>query len=54
MIKTPVPESVPAVHNSTNGTRDLESDFDAGHSGRIREIVVDNVDKEVNLISAFY
>ncbi|KAJ8443548.1 hypothetical protein Cgig2_017031 [Carnegiea gigantea] len=45
MIETPVPESVPAVRHSTNGTRDLESELDAGQSGRIREIVVDNVDK---------
>nr|ASZ85169.1 acyl-CoA-binding domain-containing protein 5 [Selenicereus monacanthus] len=45
MIETPVPESVPAVDHSTNGTRDLESELDAGQSGRIREIVVDNVDK---------
>uniref|UniRef100_A0A7C8Z2X7 ACB domain-containing protein n=1 Tax=Opuntia streptacantha TaxID=393608 RepID=A0A7C8Z2X7_OPUST len=46
MIETPVPESVSAVHNVTNGTRDLESETDAGQEGRIREIVVDDVDVE--------
>lgn len=46
MIETPVPDSVSAVHNMTNGTRDLESETDAGQDGRIREIVVDNVDVE--------
>ena len=53
MIETPVPDSVSAVHNMTNGTRDLESETDAGQDGRIREIVVDNVDKGVNLVASF-
>ena len=54
MIETPVPDSVSAVHNMTNGTRDLESETDAGQDGRIREIVVDNVDVEVNLVAPIY
>ncbi|XVF41893.1 hypothetical protein PTKIN_Ptkin01aG0316900 [Pterospermum kingtungense] len=46
MLETPVPDSVSAVHNTTNPTRDLESEFEAGQEGKIREIVVDNVDRE--------
>lgn len=46
MIETPVPESVSAMRNATNGTRNLETELDAGQDGRIREIVVDNVDAE--------
>lgn len=39
MIETPVPDT-------TNATRDVESEFDAGQEGKIREIVVDNVESE--------
>nr|APO15848.1 ring-finger protein [Sesuvium portulacastrum] len=46
MIETPVPDSVTAVHNATNATQDLESVLDAGKDGKIREIVMDNVDAE--------
>ncbi|KNA05308.1 hypothetical protein SOVF_191650 [Spinacia oleracea] len=46
IIETPVPDSVSAVHNATNATRDLESELDAGQDGKIREIVVDNIDGE--------
>lgn len=42
----PVPESVSAVHNATNATRDVESEFEAGQEGKIREIVMDNVDSD--------
>lgn len=45
-IMEPVPESVSAVHNATNATRDVESEFEAGQEGKIREIVMDNVDSE--------
>lgn len=38
--------SVSAVLNATNATRDVESEFEAGHEGKIREIVMDNVDPE--------
>lgn len=44
--ETPVPDSVSAVHNATNATRDAESEFDAGQEGKIREIVMDNVESE--------
>lgn len=45
-MEAPVPDSVSAVHNATNPTRDLESEFEVGQEGKIREIVVDNVDSE--------
>ncbi|KAJ9131421.1 hypothetical protein P3X46_035081 [Hevea brasiliensis] len=48
IAETPVPDSVSAVHNATNATnatRD-ESEFEAGQEGKIREIVMDNVDPE--------
>jgi hypothetical protein len=31
---------------TTNATRDAESEFDAGQEGKIREIVMDNVESE--------
>ncbi|XP_007030970.2 PREDICTED: acyl-CoA-binding domain-containing protein 4 [Theobroma cacao] len=46
IMEAPVPDSVSAVHNATNPTRDLESEFEVGQEGKIREIVVDNVDSE--------
>lgn len=46
IMEAPVPDSVSAVHNATNPTRDLESDFEVGQEGKIREIVMDNVDSE--------
>lgn len=46
MMENPVPDSVSAVHNVTNPTRDMESEFEAGQDGKIREIVMDNVDSE--------
>ncbi|KAF7137535.1 hypothetical protein RHSIM_Rhsim07G0183300 [Rhododendron simsii] len=42
MVET-VPDSVLAVQNATNATRDMESE---GQEGKIREIVMDNVDSE--------
>lgn len=45
MIETPVPDSVSAVQNATNATRDLESELEAGQDGKTREIV-DNVDSD--------
>ncbi|WOH14348.1 hypothetical protein DCAR_0933867 [Daucus carota subsp. sativus] len=45
-LDTPVPDSVSAVNNATNATRDVESDNEAGQEGKIREIVMDNVDSE--------
>ncbi|CAI0551201.1 unnamed protein product, partial [Linum tenue] len=46
IMETPAPDSVSAVHNATNATRDLESDFEVGQDSKIREIVVDNGDPE--------
>ncbi|KAF2316865.1 hypothetical protein GH714_042206 [Hevea brasiliensis] len=46
IVETSVPDSVSAVHNVTNATRDLELEFEAGQEGKIREIVMDNVDPE--------
>ncbi|TYJ01054.1 hypothetical protein E1A91_A13G127800v1 [Gossypium mustelinum] len=44
MMEAPVPDSLSAIHNVTNPTRDLESEFEVGHEGKIREIVMDNID----------
>lgn len=41
-----MPDSVSTAHNATNATRDLESELEAGQEGKIREIVMDNVDPE--------
>ncbi|KAG6434149.1 hypothetical protein SASPL_105771 [Salvia splendens] len=46
MMERPVPDSVSAVQNFTNATRDVESDFETGQDGKIREIVMDNNDAE--------
>ncbi|KAK4796295.1 hypothetical protein SAY86_028621 [Trapa natans] len=43
-IMAPIPDSVSAVHNATNATRDMESDCEAGQDGKFREISVDNSD----------
>ncbi|KAF5945971.1 hypothetical protein HYC85_016199 [Camellia sinensis] len=44
MVETPVPDSVSAIHNAA--TRDVESEFEAGQEGKIREILMDNVDSD--------
>ncbi|KAK4491096.1 hypothetical protein RD792_001818 [Penstemon davidsonii] len=49
MMETPVPDSVSAVQNITNATRDGESEFETGQEGKIREIVIDNVDSETRI-----
>ncbi|KAL2514847.1 Acyl-CoA-binding domain-containing protein 4 [Forsythia ovata] len=46
MTESQVPDSVSAVQNATNATRDMESEFEIGQDGKIREIVMDNVDSE--------
>ncbi|XP_061348426.1 acyl-CoA-binding domain-containing protein 4-like isoform X3 [Gastrolobium bilobum] len=38
IIENSIPDSVSAVHNATNATRDVESEFEAGHEGKIWEI----------------
>lgn len=45
-METPVPDSVSAMQNATNATRDLESDIATVQEGKIREIVVDNIESE--------
>ncbi|XP_055816720.1 acyl-CoA-binding domain-containing protein 4 [Solanum dulcamara] len=45
-METPVPDSVSAMQNATNATRDLESDIATVQEGKIREIVVDNTESE--------
>lgn len=54
-METPVPDSVSAVQNVTNATRDVESEFETGQEGKIREIVMDNIDAEpkVSIIVLF-
>ncbi|OVA04317.1 hypothetical protein BVC80_1395g24 [Macleaya cordata] len=47
MMERGMPDSVDAVHNATNATRDVESEFEAG---KIREIVMDNDDSEPMVI----
>lgn len=49
MIETPVPDSVSAVQNITNATRDAESELESGQDGKAREIVIDNIDRERNV-----
>ena len=46
ITETPVPDIVSAVHNVTNPTRDVDSELEVGQEGKIREIVMDNVDQE--------
>ncbi|KAF8387811.1 hypothetical protein HHK36_026469 [Tetracentron sinense] len=45
-MEKPVPDGVAALHNAMNANRDPESEFEAGQEGKIREIVMDNVDSE--------
>lgn len=48
MMETPVPDSVAAIIPTTN----VESEFETGQDGRIREIIMDNIDSEpVNIKS---
>ncbi|XP_043709795.1 acyl-CoA-binding domain-containing protein 4-like isoform X2 [Telopea speciosissima] len=46
MMESSLPDSVAALHNLTNATRDVDSEFEAGQEGKIREIVMDDVDSE--------
>jgi len=48
-----LPDSVSAVHNATNATRDLESEVEAVQDGR-REFVVDNIEKDPRVIDVDY
>ncbi|KAI5658783.1 hypothetical protein M9H77_27576 [Catharanthus roseus] len=42
MMETQVPDSVSAVHNATNATRDIESEFESGQEAKTREIILDS------------
>ncbi|GMJ11186.1 acyl-CoA binding protein 4 [Hibiscus trionum] len=42
IMEGPVPDSVSTIHYATNPTRDLESEFEAGREGKVREIAMDN------------
>ncbi|KAA3472250.1 acyl-CoA-binding domain-containing protein 4-like isoform X1 [Gossypium australe] len=44
-LQSNITEAPTAVHNTTNPTRDLRSEFEIGR-GKIREIVMDNVDSK--------
>ncbi|KAF6142676.1 hypothetical protein GIB67_015162 [Kingdonia uniflora] len=46
MVERPLSDSVAAMHNATNATRDVESEFEAGQEGKVREILMDNIDPE--------
>lgn len=46
MIERPLHDSVTALHNVASATRDVESEFEIGQEGRIREIVMDDADSE--------
>lgn len=47
IMEGPVPDSVSAVLNATNPTRDLESEFEVGQEGKIRETAMDNFEPMV-------
>ncbi|KAL3814677.1 hypothetical protein ACJIZ3_015945 [Penstemon smallii] len=46
MTETSVPDSISAVHNIANTTKDVVSQIEKGQEGRIREIVKNNFDSE--------
>ncbi|ESW19030.1 hypothetical protein PHAVU_006G090700 [Phaseolus vulgaris] len=43
IIENSVPDSVSAIPNATNATRDAESEFEVGHEGKNWEVVLDSV-----------
>lgn len=52
VIETPA-DSVSAVQNATNATRDMESEYGMGQDGKITEIVMDNVESEPTVFRCF-
>ncbi|KAK4476702.1 hypothetical protein RD792_015862 [Penstemon davidsonii] len=46
MTETSVPDSISAVHNIANTTKDVVSQIEKGQEGRVREIVKNNFDSE--------
>ena len=47
MSGTPALDSGSGVQNATNGTRDVELEFEGGQEAKIREISMDNNDPQV-------
>ncbi|XP_073310985.1 acyl-CoA-binding domain-containing protein 4-like [Primulina huaijiensis] len=50
MLENSVPDSLSAVQNVTNATRDVESEFETGQEGKLREIVMDDVASEQRVL----
>ncbi|XP_073065955.1 acyl-CoA-binding domain-containing protein 4-like isoform X3 [Primulina eburnea] len=46
MLENSVPDSLSAVQNVNNATRDVESEFETGEEGKLREIVMGDVASE--------
>lgn len=42
MVGTPALDSISVAQNTTNGTRDVELDYDAGQERNVKEIRIDN------------
>ncbi|XP_024966883.1 acyl-CoA-binding domain-containing protein 4-like isoform X3 [Cynara cardunculus var. scolymus] len=51
MSGTPALDSGSGVQNATNGTRDVELEFEAGQEGKIREISMDNNEPQTNQVN---
>ncbi|KAI3770679.1 hypothetical protein L6452_01820 [Arctium lappa] len=51
MSGTPALDSGSGVQNATNGTRDVELEFEAGQEGKIREISMDNNEPQTNEVN---
>jgi len=54
IIENSVPDSVSAIPNATNATRELDSEFEAGHEGKNWEVVLDSVDPAVCIAAKDY
>lgn len=49
---SPVPDSVSAVNNAT--TRDIESEIEVSQESKVREIVMDNVNRGSKVLVRFF
>lgn len=54
MMETQVPDSVSAVHNATNATRDIESEFESGQEAKTREIILDSEPLVITFLKTFH
>lgn len=54
IIENSVPDSVSAIPNATNATRDAESEFEVGHEGKNWEVVLDSVGPAVCITAKDY